>query len=177
MRKSITGKRVIGGTVVLTIEARSMMTLHSFGVFEEYYLAHNLSNKTASDVAWINSIQYCFIFLPGGFTGRLFDMGFFKPLMLFGILLFVFCQMMTSLSTEYYQLILAQGLGCGLAFGIIFSLAVAVPAHWFFAKRGLAYGVVAAGSSIGGVIFPIMTQRLIPMIGFPWTMRLVSSST
>lgn len=27
------------------------------------------------------------------------------------------------------------------------------------------------GSSLGGIIFPIMVARLIPQIGFPWTMR------
>lgn len=29
----------------------------------------------------------------------------------------------------------------------------------------------ASGSSMGGVIFPIMVTKLIPQIGFPWTMR------
>jgi len=30
---------------------------------------------------------------------------------------------------------------------------------------------VASGSSLGGVIYPIMVTKLIPKIGFPWTMR------
>lgn len=42
---------------------------------------------------------------------------------------------------------------------------------WFFKKRALSFGIVASGSSTGGVIFPIMVQHLIPKIGFPWTMR------
>ena len=42
---------------------------------------------------------------------------------------------------------------------------------WFFKKRALAFGIVASGSSTGGVIFPIFVQHLIPRIGFPWTMR------
>lgn len=148
--------------------------INAFGVLENYYLATTLSEYTASDVAWISSLQYCLIFLMGLFTGRLFDAGLFKPVIGFGMLLFVFCQMMVSLSTEYWQLILSQGIGSGIGFGIIFSLAVSVPAHWFHQKRGLAFGFVAAGSSIGGVIFPIMCKRLIPTIGFPWTMRIVS---
>lgn len=32
-------------------------------------------------------------------------------------------------------------------------------------------GLVSAGSSLGGVIFPIMVSRLIPQIGFGWAMR------
>jgi MFS transporter, MCT family, aspergillic acid transporter len=43
---------------------------------------------------------------------------------------------------------------------------------WFDKKRGAAYGIVATGSSIGGVIFPIMIRRLIPEVGFGWSMRI-----
>ena len=43
---------------------------------------------------------------------------------------------------------------------------------WFFHKRGAALGLVAAGSSLGGVIFPIMVVHLIPEVGFGWTMRI-----
>lgn len=31
---------------------------------------------------------------------------------------------------------------------------------------------MSSGSSIGGVIFPIMSQRLIPEVGFGWAMRI-----
>lgn len=43
---------------------------------------------------------------------------------------------------------------------------------WFFEKRGAALGLVVAGSSLGGVIFPIMIIHLIPEVGFGWTMRI-----
>ena len=42
---------------------------------------------------------------------------------------------------------------------------------WFFKKRAFAFGVMTAGSSLGGVIFPIMIERLIAERGFPWAMR------
>lgn len=42
---------------------------------------------------------------------------------------------------------------------------------WFFRKRAFAFGVMVAGSSLGGVIFPIMLERLIVERGFPWAMR------
>lgn len=43
---------------------------------------------------------------------------------------------------------------------------------WFFHKRAFAFGCMAAGSSLGGVIFPIMVAHLIPEVGFAWTMRI-----
>jgi predicted MFS family arabinose efflux permease len=45
---------------------------------------------------------------------------------------------------------------------------------WFLRHRALALGVVVTGSSIGGVVLPIMVNHLIPQIGFGWTMRAVA---
>jgi dipeptide/tripeptide permease len=42
---------------------------------------------------------------------------------------------------------------------------------WFDKKKGAAFGLCFTGSSLGGVIFPIMITHLIPKVGFPWTMR------
>lgn len=42
---------------------------------------------------------------------------------------------------------------------------------WFFKRRALAFGVMVAGSSLGGVIFPIMVNHIIDSSGFPWAMR------
>ena len=52
------------------------------------------------------------------------------------------------------------------------SLTSSQVSTWFFQKRGAALGLVAAGSSLGGVIFPIMVVHLIPEVGFGWTMRI-----
>jgi hypothetical protein len=47
---------------------------------------------------------------------------------------------------------------------------------WFLKHRALAIGVMASGSSIGGVVLPIMVNRLVAPggIGFGWTMRAVA---
>ncbi|PWN28432.1 MFS general substrate transporter [Jaminaea rosea] len=147
--------------------------VNAFGVLAEYYLRTILADKTSSEVAWISSLQYCLIFAVGLFTGRLFDMGYFRPTILVGMVLWVFTQMMTSLCKEYWQFILAQGFGLGISFGIVFSLSVAVPAQWFSRRRATAFGILATGSSMGGVIFPIMINKLLPQVGFGWTMRIV----
>lgn len=42
---------------------------------------------------------------------------------------------------------------------------------WFDKRRGAAFGILATGSSLGGVIFPIMVSRLIAQVGFGWAMR------
>ena len=35
-------------------------------------------------------------------------------------------------------------------------------------------GIMTTGSSIGGVILPIMIGRMIPSTGYPWTMRTIA---
>ena len=80
---------------------------------------------------------------------------------------------MTSLCTEFWQFILAQGICSPLGLNCIFQAGTSTIPTWFFKKRGLAFGIMAAGSGLGGVIFPIMASHLIPenRLGYGWTMR------
>jgi MFS family permease len=77
--------------------------------------------------------------------------------------------MMLSISTQYWQIFLSQGLGLGMGMGIVFNLSVAVPSHHFQRRRASALGVTASGSSAGGICLPIMIRRLTPVLGFAWT--------
>ena len=45
---------------------------------------------------------------------------------------------------------------------------------YFLKKRAAAVGLSVAGSSIGGVIFPIMARNLLPEVGFGWTIRIAA---
>ncbi|KAL5415273.1 hypothetical protein PMIN06_006911 [Paraphaeosphaeria minitans] len=111
------------------------------------------------------------MFFPGPIVGFFFDNHGPKYLLAVGAFFHVFGLMMTSLCSEYYQFILAQGICSPLGLNCIFNAAVSSLPSWFLKKRGLAYGVTAAGSGLGGIIFPIMASHLIPQIGYGWTMR------
>ncbi len=54
---------------------------------------------------------------------------------------------------------------------MIFYPAMNSVGTWFHKNRALAFGVMASGSSLGGVIFPIMIKRLVAEVGFAWAMR------
>ena len=47
--------------------------VNSFGTFEEYYLTHQLADKTPDDVAWIGSLCAFLQFAVGAVAGPLFD--------------------------------------------------------------------------------------------------------
>jgi len=84
----------------------------------------------------------------------------------------VTCTFLVGQCTHYWQFLLCQGVGVGIGCGMVFRPAMGIIGQWFRRKRGLAMGITALGSSIGGTVFPIAAQNLIPRVGFPWTMRI-----
>ena len=100
--------------------------------------------------------------------------------------------MLTSISSEYWHLILAQGVMFGLGSGCLFIPSIAVLPAYFDKKQALALGIGASGSaigtfkrhcgsvfyidieySVGGIIFPIIFNQLQPRIGFGWSIRVL----
>lgn len=95
-----------------------------------------------------------------------------KILLRVGSVIFLFAFFMISLCTQYYQLFLAQGLLLGVGLSIVLSPAFsAVPRH-FVKHRGIAFGICVSGSSLGGVIWPIVFSRVFLEVGFPWGVRI-----
>jgi MFS family permease len=90
----------------------------------------------------------------------------------FGTILAV---MMISLCNEFYQFLLAQGVLLGISMSLVTWPMLALVGQHIKHKRALAMGIVLAGSSLGGVIWPIAIDKLLksPDIGFSWTMRIV----
>ncbi|KAL7800587.1 major facilitator superfamily domain-containing protein [Trichoderma afarasin] len=147
--------------------------INAFGVFETYYEQQILSHMSPSAIAWIGSIQSALLMVVGVISGPLFDAGYFYALLPTGTFLVVLGTMMTSLSTKYYQIMLAQGICVGIGAGFLFVPSVAILPQYFKNKRALANGIAASGSSIGGVLFPIIFHQLEVQIGFPWATRTI----
>lgn len=145
--------------------------INSFGVFQTYYVA--TLGHPPSDISWVGSVQIFLLFFVGTFSGRATDYGLFKLTFLIGSILQLIGVFMTSLSTKYWQLFLAQGICTGLGNGLIFCPALSLLSTYFSKKRSLAIGIAAAGSATGGVVFPVIVQQLLPELGFPWTVRVV----
>lgn len=81
---------------------------------------------------------------------------------------------MTSLCKEFWQFLLAQGVLTGVACGLLMTPAMSATPQYFNKKRGGAMGIAVAGSSIGGVVFPIALNRIFEnsSLGFGWSVRI-----
>ncbi|KAI9835599.1 MAG: hypothetical protein M1819_002050 [Sarea resinae] len=147
--------------------------VNSFGVFQAFYESDLLKTSTESNISWIGSIQAFLLQLVGAVTGPIYDAGYFRELSIVGSFLVVFSLMMTSLGTEYWHIMLSQALCLGIGAGCLFIPCIALLPQYFTTKRAFATGIAASGSSLGGVIYPIVFYRLQPVIGFPWATRVL----
>ncbi|RMZ80006.1 hypothetical protein DV738_g3074, partial [Chaetothyriales sp. CBS 135597] len=130
-----------------------------------------LNEYSPSEVAWIPSLETFFMLIMGPVAGYLYDQHGPRWVLLIGSFLHVFGLMMASISHSYYQFLLSQGVCSAIGAAFIFTPAVSCVSTWFFRRRGMAVGLAASGSSLGGVLFPIMISRMIPQVGFGWAMR------
>lgn len=87
-------------------------------------------------------------------NGKIFDNYGSNALLKIGTFLHVFGIMMISLSTDHYQIFLAQSICSGVGAAMVFHGATNAVATWFGERRGLALGLASSGASIGGVIMP-----------------------
>lgn len=148
-------------------------TVNTFGVFQTFYENELLSHMSPSAISWIGSTQSFFLLVVGVVTGPLYDSGHLRSLLISGITLVVFGLMMVSICTEYWQVMLAQGACIGIGVGFLYIPSVALIPQYFDRRRALAMGLVVSGSSLGGVIYPLIFQGLQPRIGFGWTTRVM----
>ncbi|KNG83739.1 hypothetical protein ANOM_008503 [Aspergillus nomiae NRRL 13137] len=143
----------------------------SVGIFEQYYVAVPLKLHSSSTISWITSVQiFMMNFCAVGF-GRLFDNYGPRWLLWGGTVAYVLGLMMVSLSTEYYQFFLSQSIVGAAGSSAIFNCCMFSLVTWFNEGRAVAYGIMVSGSSVGGVVLPIIMASLIDSIGFPWMMR------
>lgn len=146
----------------------------SFGAFQTYFKTILLPHTTTFQLGWINSIQTAFIMMGGAISGRFFDAGYFYYLITIGSILSFVCFILIAECTEYYQFLLAQGVGFGLGMGIMFSPTVACSSSYFKKKRDIVMSISAAGGGFGGVIFPIATNNLLTEVGYKWSIRILA---
>lgn len=80
---------------------------------------------------------------------------------------------MVSLGSQYFHFFLTQSIVCPIGASAVTSASMSCLVTWFHRRRAFAFGIMMSGSSVGGIVLPIMIPKLIDRVGFPWAMRAV----
>ncbi|KAJ7206377.1 major facilitator superfamily domain-containing protein [Mycena pura] len=183
-----------GGAAWLTILGSSLVAFATFGpvngygAFNDYYEATFLSHYSPTLISMIGSIQLFLLYIFRGFrslelaaavasfSGALFDAFGPRYMIPASGLVSSFALFMLSISQaqHIYQQYLAQAILFSFGSCFAFFPSLAVCAHWFKGRVAFAMSFPIGCGSLGGIIYPVMLQRLIPQIGFGWTVRLVA---
>ncbi|KIW80440.1 hypothetical protein Z517_07056 [Fonsecaea pedrosoi CBS 271.37] len=145
----------------------------AFGLFQNYYETSFLKTSSASDISWIGTVASYLLIVIGIISGPLFDLGHYRSMLFGGAAMSCLGIFMLSLSSQYYQIILTQGICTGLGCGVLFIPGMALVSRSFKTRRAIALGVVSCGAPFGGIIYTIVFQQLIDSLGFAWTVRVI----
>ncbi|KAI6753951.1 hypothetical protein HG530_013127 [Fusarium avenaceum] len=148
--------------------------MNSLGTIQSYLTHNELSDYTVSQVGWISG-TYLFLSLIFNFQiGAILDR--YGPQILSPIaaafstvtfLLLAECK-------EYWHFILCLGLFGSIGSSIGAVTAIGVVGKLFTRRRGLAMGLAVMGTSLGGIIYPMMLRATFGKLGWAWSMRLVA---
>ncbi|KAK4506299.1 hypothetical protein PRZ48_000029 [Zasmidium cellare] len=150
--------------------------INAFGVLQEYYQSDILRGESAFRISWIGSFNTFAIFLFAAPVGILADkIGPTIP-MVIGSACLLLGLFMIALCKQYWQFFLAQGLLLGMGMSFIAVPASGAVPRFFTRNLAVASGISVAGSSLGGVIWPIVMDQffLKTSLGFAWSMRIVA---
>jgi MFS family permease len=102
-------------------------------------------------------VLYC-RWAGGAIFGRIIDTYGVKHIAIVCTIACTFFVAMLSLSTEFYQIFLTQGVGFGLSASGLFSCGIVSVGQFFYKRKALALGIVLAGSSTGILPFKFVNH-------------------
>lgn len=165
---------VLGGAIMSFC---TFGVVQAFGVYQDYYTRSSLTEKTASQISWIGSVQVFLLFSVGLPASRLMEAGYYHHTAAAGTLIYSASMFWLSAIKphQYHQSFLAQGVGTGLGMGMLFLPSYTISSHYFRRRRSLAMGVVVSGASIGGCVYPILLNNMFSRpSGFEWGVRIIA---
>jgi MFS family permease len=148
--------------------------MNSLGTIQSHLTLNELSGYSVSQVGWISG-TYLFLSLIFNFQiGSILDR--YGPQIL-GPIAAAFSTvtfLLLAECTQYWHFILCLGLFGSIGSGIGAVTAIGVIGKLFTRRRGLAMGIAVMGTSLGGIIYPMMLRATFGKLGWAWSMRLVA---
>ncbi|KAJ5703033.1 hypothetical protein N7488_010581 [Penicillium malachiteum] len=152
----------------------------TFGVWQELYDSMSklpntpFTGATPAEIDLIGTLAIALMTMGAPFSTAWAKRYSPRGVVLAGGVIFSVALILASFSETLWQLIVTQGLLLGIGTCMIYMPSVTVAPTWFSLHRGLAMGVILAGTGVGGVVWPLAFRSLIQRVGFRNTLRITA---
>ncbi|RYN94916.1 hypothetical protein AA0120_g3558 [Alternaria tenuissima] len=145
----------------------------AFGIFQEYYTS-NPPFAGSRNIPIVGTCAMGLMYLLSPLIS-----GFFawypntrRRCIIIGLIIMCLSLGLSSLSQTVPHLIASQGVFYAIGGALCYVPVVAFMEQWFVKRKGLAFGIMWAGTGIGGIIIPLLLQYLLGRYGFRTTLRI-----
>lgn len=149
--------------------------MNSVGIFQAWWLEHQLSDYSASSVGWITAT---FIAANLGLAlniGPIFDRFGPRWLVVAGSIGYAIAFFLLGSCSKFWHFLLVFGFLGGLSGAVLTIPAIGVLAQSFEETRGLATGLATTGAGAGGVVFPLMGRFMLQKYGWSTATRSIAA--
>ena len=94
-----------------------------------------------------------------------------RSCLLVGLLINTVAIIASSFATEVSHLILTQGVLYAIGGVLIYCPTIVFLDEWFIRRKGLAFGMMWAGTGVSGIVLPFIMSALLSRFGFRITLR------
>lgn len=147
--------------------------MNTTGTYVAYLSSHQLSGYSISSIGWIFGIYGFLSFFGGVQVGPVFDKHGPRALVAAGSICLLLSMFLLGSCEEYWHFMIVFGVLAGVGTSLTFTPAVSAVGHWFLVRRGYATGCAVCAGGVGGIIFPLMLQRLFMEVGWAWATRIM----
>ncbi|KAJ5183883.1 hypothetical protein N7492_001499 [Penicillium capsulatum] len=154
------------------IEALIWGFTFSFGIFQDFYSSHE-PFKSSGDIAVVGTcaMGISYMLLPMAFV-LLQTIPRLKlwaaPI---GFVIMCLALSLSSFATSTTHLIVSQGVAYGIGASLAYAPTIVFMDDWFVRRKGLAFGIMWAGTGLSGVILPIVLQWMLNEFGHKTALR------
>ena len=175
-----TGRYYYGWNVValtLVMQAVSIgISIYSFALFVVPWLDAFAVER--AEVMFAIFLGQIVVGAVGPVCGRLLDRLSIRVLVIVGCLCLAGGFLAMSLATAFWQVVAAYATLIPIGMSLAGTLASqTLVTRWFTARRGIAIGISAMGTSLGGFVFPLLIAPLIANVGWQETFGVLAALT
>ncbi|KAI8890521.1 MFS general substrate transporter [Backusella circina FSU 941] len=150
-------------------------TITSWGVMQDYYHQHVFDNtpQTLVQLSFVGTLALIFTNGMSPIIQMIVSIVGLRPVIIAGTVFVTLALELASLSNQIWHLYLTQGVLFGIGTSCLYITVMGVTPQWFTKRRGMALGIVAGGSGIGGLVIPFILTKINSTLGPAWTYRIM----